>query len=79
MCIIINVQNYSHFWIDFYKCYTKTFGIVYILIGYLLIMLLWVIFICTYFLCFLSVYNWAIVAIWSLLFVNKYTPLVGVY
>ena len=27
--------------------YTKTFGIVYILIGYLLIMLLWVIFICT--------------------------------
>ena len=38
---------WSHFWIDFYKCYTKTFGIVYILIGYLLIMLLWVIFICT--------------------------------
>ena len=31
------------------------------------------------FLCFLSVYNWAIVAIWSLLFVNKYSPLVGVY
>ena len=26
-----------------------------------------------------SVCNWAIVAIWSLLFVNKYTPLVGVY
>ena len=25
---------WSHFWIDFYKCYTKTFGIVYILIGY---------------------------------------------
>jgi hypothetical protein len=38
---------WSHFWIDFYKLYTKTFGIVYILIGYLLIMLLWVIFICT--------------------------------
>jgi hypothetical protein len=38
---------WSHFWKDFYKCYTKTFGIVYILIGYLLIMLLWVIFICT--------------------------------
>jgi hypothetical protein len=30
---------WSHFWIDFYKFYTKTFGIVYILIGYLLIML----------------------------------------
>jgi hypothetical protein len=38
---------WSHFWIDIYKCYTNTFGIVYILIGYLLIMLLWVIFICT--------------------------------
>jgi hypothetical protein len=33
---------WSYFWIDFNKCYTKTFGIVYILIVYLLIMLLWV-------------------------------------
>jgi hypothetical protein len=32
---------------DFNKCYTKTFEIVNILIVYLLIMLLWVIFICT--------------------------------
>ena len=38
---------WSHFWIDFNKCYTKTFGIVNILIVYLLIMLLRVIFICT--------------------------------
>ena len=45
--IFFNKLLWSHFWIDFYKCYTKTFGIVYILIGYLLIMLLWVIFICT--------------------------------
>ena len=29
--------------------------------------------------CVSCLYNWAIVAIWSLLFVNKYTPLVGVY
>ena len=28
---------WSHFWIDFNKCYTKTFGIVYILFVYLLI------------------------------------------
>jgi hypothetical protein len=38
---------WSHFWIDFNKCNTKTFGIVHMLIFYLLIMLLWVIFICT--------------------------------
>jgi hypothetical protein len=36
---------WSHFWIDFNKFYIKTFGIVNILIVYLLIMLLWVIFI----------------------------------
>jgi competence protein ComGC len=44
---IIN-QNHilvSHYWIDFNKFYTKTFGIVHILIVYLLIMLLSVIFI----------------------------------
>jgi hypothetical protein len=45
--IFLKKLLWSHFWIDFYKCYTKTFGIVFILIGYLLIMLLWVIFICT--------------------------------
>jgi hypothetical protein len=38
---------WSHFWIDLNKFYTKIFGIVYILIVYLLIMLLWVISICT--------------------------------
>ena len=38
---------WSNFWIDFNKYYTKTFGIVNILIVYLFIMLLWVIFICT--------------------------------
>ena len=38
---------WSHFWTDVNKCCTKTFGIVNILIVYLLIMLLWVIFICT--------------------------------
>ena len=53
--IFFKILLWSHFWIDFYKCYTKTFGIVYILIGYLLIMLLWVILICTWFLFFLSV------------------------
>ena len=40
---------WSHFWIDFNRFYTKTFRIVHILIAYLLIMLLWVIFICTQF------------------------------
>ena len=38
---------WSHFCIDFNKCYTETFGVVNILIVYLLIMLLRVIFICT--------------------------------
>jgi hypothetical protein len=35
--------------IDFNKFYTKTFGIVYILFVYLLIMFIWVFFICTQF------------------------------
>jgi hypothetical protein len=38
---------WSHFWIDFNKFYTKTFRIVYILTVYLLIMFIWVVFICT--------------------------------
>jgi len=38
---------WSHFWIDVNNFYTKTFGIVYILIVYLLIMFIWVVFICT--------------------------------
>jgi hypothetical protein len=42
-----NKLLWSHFWIDFNKFYTKTFGIVNMLSVYLLIMLLWVIFICT--------------------------------
>jgi hypothetical protein len=32
---------WSHFWIDFNKFYTKTFGIIYILFVYLLIMFIW--------------------------------------
>jgi hypothetical protein len=38
---------WSHFWINFNIFYTKTFGIVYILFLYLLIMFIWVVFICT--------------------------------
>ena len=38
---------WSHFWINFDISYTKTFGIVYILFVYLLIMFIWVVFICT--------------------------------
>jgi hypothetical protein len=36
---------WSHFWINFNIFYTKTFGIVYILFFYLLIMFIWVVFI----------------------------------
>jgi hypothetical protein len=38
---------WSHFWINFDISYTKTFGIVYILFVYLLIMFIWVVFIST--------------------------------
>jgi hypothetical protein len=38
---------WSHFWINFNIFYTKTFRIVYILFVYLLIMFIWVVFICT--------------------------------
>jgi hypothetical protein len=38
---------WSHFWINFNIFYTKTFGIVCILFVYLLIMFIWVVFICT--------------------------------
>jgi hypothetical protein len=38
---------WSHFWIELNKLYTKTFGIVYILFVYLLIMFIWAVFICT--------------------------------
>ena len=38
---------WSHFWININIFYTKTFGIVYILLVYLLIMFIWVVFICT--------------------------------
>ena len=38
---------WSHFWIDFNKFHTKTFRIVYILIVDLLVMFIWVVFICT--------------------------------
>ena len=38
---------WSHFWINFDISYTQTFEIVYILFVYLLIMFIWVVFICT--------------------------------
>ena len=38
---------WSHFWIELNKLHTKTFGIVYILFVYLLIMFIWAVFICT--------------------------------
>jgi hypothetical protein len=37
----IKKSLWSHFWIDFNKFYTKTFGIIYILFVYLLIMFIW--------------------------------------
>ena len=40
-------QPKPYFWIDFNKFYSKTFRIVYILTVYLLIMFIWVVFICT--------------------------------
>jgi hypothetical protein len=39
---------WSHFWIQLNKLHTKTFGIVYILFVYLLIMFIWAVFIILY-------------------------------